>query len=120
MPAFRLLAAKLENDFASGRAKYRLQPFEGFRSLAHQQEALRRGVSKAPPWSSAHQYGLAVDYVPLRDYGDPRSWFWPNADDPIWALLGEQAVNCGLIRNISWDKPHVEHPIWNSIRRHVA
>lgn len=116
---FRLLSDRLEGAHRHGRTEYLLKPFEGFRSLSRQKEMIAKGVSKARPWQSAHQYGLAVDYVCLRDPASPKSWFWPDADHPDWNVLGELAVNCGLVRAIAWDKAHVEHPIWYAIRNHV-
>lgn len=117
---FRRLAHQLVDAYGTGRTKHLLKPFEGFRSLERQKEMIRTGVSKAAPWQSAHQYGLAVDYVCLKDAGNPNSWFWPDANHPDWAVLGELATNLGLLRDIAWDKPHVEHPIFRVIKRHVA
>jgi len=116
---FRLLSKRLEEAFASGRTKRLFKPFEGFRSLERQFEMLGKGVSKARPWQSPHQYGLAVDYVPLSDPNNPKSWVWPDENDPDWVILGQIATDCGLMRSIAWDKPHVEHPIWFNIRNHV-
>lgn len=116
---FRLLSQRLEEAFRAGRTQYLLKPFEGFRSLERQLEMLGKGVSKARPWQSPHQYGLAVDYVCTRMEGNKLVCHWPDADHPDWKVLGEIATQLGLMRTIAWDKPHVEHPIWRSIRNHV-
>lgn len=103
--AFERLAAELE-------ATTIFRVFETYRSPEDQQKALARGVSKAKPWQSAHQYGLAVDFVP---YGaDGWTWEVPVA---MWLQLATRAPRYGLICPIKWDKPHVEHPAFGAVRK---
>lgn len=81
--------------------------FEGYRSPERQTQLLRDHpkVTKAGAWQSAHQYGMAADYV----WWDPESgWSW---DDALpWAFLdiavGEVPE---LVRPIQWDRPHIQH-----------
>lgn len=116
-PHFRVLAHRLELAHNAGRTQSLLKPFEGFRSLKHQQAAFERKTSKDRPWQSAHQYGLAVDFVP---YHPVTKWHWPSADHPDWGELRAIARNLGLHCELDWDRPHVEHPIWHQIKRHVV
>lgn len=92
-------------------------PFEGYRSPLEQVSLMKRGVSKAAPWQSAHNYGMAVDFV---GWSLPRGWFWEPADHPDWKVIAEIATGLGLGRPIAWDKPHVEHPLWSSIKQRVV
>lgn len=85
-------------------------PFETYRTPLRQRQMLRDGVSKAGPWQSPHQFGLAVDFVPKVQ----GLWSW---DEHLpYGILKEQAEACGLCVPISWDKCHVEVPGWRSIR----
>lgn len=113
---FKALTNDLLREHRAGRLEYELRPFEGLRDLDWQNEMVRRGVSKAKAWSSAHQYGLAVDFVP---WSPGMGWHWPKADHKDWSMLGILASNRGLVRAIAWDKPHVHHPAWDLIRRHL-
>lgn len=117
VPHFRVLEARLQGAHESGRTQNLLRPFEGYRPLAAQQAALERGTSKARPWQSAHQYGLAVDFVP---YHPVTKWHWPPATHPDWDVLRALATNLGLDASLDWDRPHVVNPIWHQIRRHVT
>lgn len=114
---FELLALRLEDGFKAGHTKTWFRPFEGYRSPERQLQLLNIDkTTKAGPWQSAHNYGLAVDFVPW-DPADQK-WHWrENAD---WAFLDRSVQNRPqLSRPISWDRPHVEHHIWTMIRSHV-
>ena len=78
---------------------------------------MKRGVSKAKPWQSAHNYGLAVDFV---GWNLSAGWNWLPADHNDWKVIGDIANNLGLLRPIAWDKPHVEHPLWTSIKERLV
>lgn len=107
--------------------EFLLEPFEGFRSPARQNYLLTEGTTKAAAWQSAHQFGLAVDFVPRRireitkthghDSVTRREWYWPAAEHNDWQVLAELASEHGLLSPISWDKPHIEHPHWKTIRK---
>ena len=106
----------LANDLAEGHHlgiyKTLILPFEGWRSPVDQQKAFDKKVSKARPWQSAHQYGLAVDFVPKIN----GKWVWGMASDPHWADLRKAATARGLRNVIDWDRPHVEHPVWMELQ----
>lgn len=121
------LTALLVEAWTDGETEYLLRPFEGFRDSARQAEMVRNGTSKAGPFQSAHWFGLAVDFVPdgntKKGYGfsghtekAPR-WYWPPASHKDWKVLGEAAASVGLIQPISWDKPHVQHPLFAQMKR---
>lgn len=88
-------------------------PFEGYRSPERQRILYEKTplVTKAVPWRSAHQYGLAVDFVAWTATG----WSWDDNHD--WNLLQRAAQENGLDCPISWDRAHVEHPAWVAINR---
>jgi peptidoglycan L-alanyl-D-glutamate endopeptidase CwlK len=93
-----------------------LRIFEGWRSPERQARLFRdaRKVTRAKPWLSAHQYGLAVDFVlPLgKGYG----WTW-NVPPAHWQQLREAAVSVGLVvPSPGWDPGHVQHPFWDEVR----
>ena len=107
----------LDNDLAvawkEGAAPCLFRPFEGWRSPEKQLEAYKRKVSKSLPWQSAHQYGLAIDFVP---YVNGR-WSWePEAGDQAWHFLRLFATRRGLVNDISWDRPHVQHPAFADLK----
>lgn len=92
------------------------------RSLADQAALYAQGrttageiVTDAKPGESAHNVGMAIDFVPIIN-GKPD---WRGAD-PCWARAGALAQAAGL----TWagapgfpfpEKPHVELPGWRSV-----
>ena len=108
-----LLLGDAKDAFATRRLPCELELFETYRRPERQQWLLGQGTTKAAMWQSAHQFGLAADFVPR-----------PNGR---WTWEGEQAVACfdwldancrkyGLVRAISWDRPHVEWSEWGTFR----
>lgn len=109
-PDFRWRAEKLVSALESEKIPFRL--FEGFRTPQRQRELYAQGrttpggiVTKAKPWQSYHQYGLAADFVlhiddkwNWDDSGKRRSW---------WKRLHEIAHEIGL-ETLSWELPHVQ------------
>lgn len=89
--------------------------FESYRDPEQQDLAFRRGVSKARAFESAHQFGLAVDFVPFIDGG----WTWQPEDNRLWLHLSELASSFGLSTPLAWDRPHVEDPTWQRVRKLV-
>lgn len=65
--------------------------------------------TKARAWSSAHQYGLAVDFVAYRDH----KWSWDAGED--WDFLADQAREEGLAVPYRWDRVHVEAPAFTRV-----
>lgn len=72
-------------------------------------------VTDARPGHSAHQYGLAIDVVPV--LGGKLDW---TGDDPAW----KQAGALGQAAGLEWagapgfpfhEDPHFEHPNWRAI-----
>jgi peptidoglycan L-alanyl-D-glutamate endopeptidase CwlK len=90
----------------------------GRRTMAEQQRLYDQGrkssgpiVTKAPPGSSAHNFGLAADLCPMKD-GKP----WWNAPDEVWKQMADVAIQLGLTAGYYFksihDAPHVESPSW--------
>ncbi len=102
--AFEGLAAVLSRNTP-------LRPFETYRDPEMQDLAFRSGTSKARAFESAHQFGLAVDFVPFVD----GHWNW--RDGQWWEVLDREAAALGLLTPVSWDRPHVEHPAFAGVRR---
>lgn len=89
--------------------------FEGFRHPDRQALLFEKGVSKARPWQSAHQYGLAADFVPILN----GAIAWPPIENTVWIDLHTAAQRHGLQAPISWDPGHIQHPAWSTIRNAI-
>ena len=119
---FSALTEDLVLAYQANKTEFLIEPFEGLRSPDRQAHLLTEGTTKVGPWKSAHNYGLAVDYVPRRIVSFNRSghavreWHWPPVEHDDWQVLAELAAQHGLLTPIRWDKPHVEHPYWQQIR----
>jgi hypothetical protein len=61
-------------------------------------------ITKAEPWDSYHQYGLAADIVPFID--GKFTWEPPQAISQ-WDLLHDAAKKLGL-EPLTWEKPHLQ------------
>lgn len=106
------VAAWLDDCQAAGLQIY---VYEGLRSPERQAELYAQGrttrgkkVTNAGPWQSMHQYGLAVDFVPLKPHAKAAGMFdaaWD--DEKAYAKAHALAVKRGL-RKISWETPHLE------------
>lgn len=107
---FQQLANELSEAYAAGSTRTYFKPFETWRHPYRQAYLITKGVTKAGAWRSAHQYGLAVDFVPH----DQKGFNW--AADNDWEFLRTKAKLYGLTVPISWDLCHVEHPLWNEIK----
>jgi hypothetical protein len=115
---FAGLAQDLVLAHQAGTSKFLFKIYEGFRHPSRQVHLIAKGATKAGPWQSAHQFGLAADFVPVEP-GSNWMWTWdvPTAQ---WDLLHEMAARRGLAAPISWDKPHIQHPLWNKIRGYLV
>ena len=109
-PVFRNKVQTLLDRLSTEQLPFRL--FEGFRSPQRQQYLYAQGrtrpgsiVTKARPWSSRHQYGVAADFV-LYENG---KWSWDTSGekDRWWTRLHELGREQGL-ELLSWEKPHVQ------------
>ena len=124
--SFQLLEEDLCRGFLCGETTTWFRPFEGYRAPDRQLDMLQNKTSKALPFQSAHQYGLAVDFVGFVTKSAPRiamptgtgRWSWDASLD--WDYLDRAAARQGLDRSITWDRPHVEHPLWHRIRGYVV
>jgi peptidoglycan LD-endopeptidase CwlK len=109
-PVFRSKAKAVLEQCASEQLPFQL--FEGFRSPERQQYLYDQGrtrpgsiVTKARPWTSYHQYGVAADFV-LFENG---RWSWDSSGerDGWWRRLHEIARVQGL-EPLSWETPHLQ------------
>lgn len=90
--------------------------FEGYRSPQRQDELALKvpAVTNARAWQSAHQVGLAGDFVGVIN----GAWSW--RDDLPWGELKIRARRLGLDVPIRWDKPHVEATtLWQELRSRI-
>lgn len=110
--AFVGLATTLQADYEAGRTPHLFVAFETYRTPQHQLLALKRKASQAGSFWSAHQYGLAVDFVPFLK---GRGFYW-DATAEEWNWLRHRAAQAGLDNTIPWDRAHVQHPLWNQLR----
>lgn len=95
------------------RAKLPFRVFETYRSPIRQNflRSQEPAVTKAFAWESAHQYGLAVDFVGFID----GMWSW-DAGLP-WGSLARLAQQYNLVAPVTWDKGHVEaQDLWADIK----
>jgi len=88
---------------------------QGFRSWAEQAQLYAQGrsepgkvVTNAEPGHSWHQYGLAVDVVPLGLEGQP-DW---NIQHPVWQRIVAAGTSLGLVAGAEFrsfpDYPHFQ------------
>lgn len=122
-PKFARVAINLQKrliaDHQAGVTKTLFKLFETYRDPMRQLEALAKRTSKAGIFESAHQLGLAADFVPYIDGNEAIAlgekigervnpgWNWNSSHD--WDHLTNTAKRFGLV-TISWDRPHVQHP----------
>lgn len=111
--AFRKLTVALEDAWKNEQTPTYFRPYCGYRSPIEQEKLLKvePRVTLAGPFQSAHQYGLALDFVAW----EREAWSW--ADNHDWAFLLRMADEFGLSIPISWDKGHVEHPAWRDLAK---
>jgi peptidoglycan L-alanyl-D-glutamate endopeptidase CwlK len=109
-PVFRAKAAELLSRLAAENIPFRL--FEGFRPPERQQYLYAQGrtrpgpiVTRAQPWTSYHQYGLAGDFV-LFENG---LWSWETrgASGAYWPRLQAVGRELGL-EPLSFEMPHLQ------------
>lgn len=111
--AFERCRDDLAAAFTLGKTPVLFRPFETFRSPARQLEVFRAGNSRARPWLSPHNYGLACDFAPVDAEG---RWTWDIRPEH-WGIVRECAIRFGMDAPISWDRGHVQHPLWNDLRQ---
>lgn len=113
-PVFRARLKVFESELL--KRNIRAEPTSGYRSMAAQRALYAQGrtapgriVTKAKPGSSAHNFGMAMDYVPVvghRTYHVKPLW---------WVKFGLAARAARLAWGGLWkfrDRCHVELPDW--------
>jgi len=120
------LHAYLIDAHQTRRTQTRFEIFETYRHPNRQASLLKKGVSKAGPWESAHQVGLACDFVPYLDPDEAAAlarrtgervlpgWNWHTSHD--YGFLAAAAETFKLRVPIGWDPCHVEHPRFREFR----
>lgn len=135
-PKFQGVVKRLQeyliDAYETGRTKTRFELFEGFRDPKRQASMLAQGTSKAGPFQSAHQLGLAVDLVPHLSVEDAKrfnathslfgdkavreGWSWHALHDYQYLRLTAEIQFKLSMPVFSWDKCHVEAPEFVMIR----
>lgn len=110
---FTRLLTTLEEDYVKGKVEVLFKCFETYRTPQRQLYFYKKQTSKALPFRSAHQFGLAADIVP---YLQGHGFMW-DVDTKNWDWLRSRAHAAGLINDLSWDRAHVEHPLWRQMRQ---
>lgn len=102
----------------AGLTKARFEVFETFRHPMRQEHLFAANTTKARAWQSAHQYGLAVDFVPRLD----GRWTWLLSELGDTDMLHFRRIvgNHGLIADIAWDPFHCEHPLWRRVKEFLV
>lgn len=112
--------------YETGHTKTLFKIFETFRDPSRQADLLKKKVTKAGPFQSPHQFGLACDFVPyltpeeaiaLTERTGERhfpGWNWHSSHD--YRFLATAAEKFNLAVPIAWDPCHVEHPAWKKFR----
>lgn len=120
-PSLQRFTGRLDQAFHARETKTYFRPFETYRSPIAQRRmftesnATGRIITKADAWHSAHQYGLAADFVPyMKDSDGKYQWSWDEKWD--WDFLPwliEREFKDELYMEApGWDKPHVTHVAW--------
>lgn len=111
---FMNLAAQMEDQYKTRQIPTLFRPFEGYRSPERQNYLFHvMKTTKARAFQSAHNYGLAVDFVPWVN----GAWSWDQHHD--WKALAFCADQRGLFRPLAWDLAHIEHPIWYAVKANL-
>ena len=109
---FEELAEDLQAKFKAGQTRSLFYVFETYRT-PQRQEALFHNVprvTQARAWQSAHNFGLAVDFVPKEIVNGVSTWSWAETHD--WPFLKTRALHFGLRVPLTWDRGHVEAKQW--------
>lgn len=109
-------------DTLPDKTGYKWQITSGRRTMREQQRLFDIGritsgkiVTKAPPGSSAHNFGCAVDIVPIRF-----DRLWWDAPHELWEDMATVAEGMGLVAGLHFktftDPPHIESANWRDLR----
>jgi peptidoglycan LD-endopeptidase CwlK len=111
-PIMRNAAAEVIRQCEAEALPFKL--FEGYRTPERQQALYQQGrsnshpgpiLTKAKPWDSYHQFGLAADFVLF--VGEKWSWDTAGIYDHWWQRLEEIGRIYGL-EPLSFEKPHLQ------------
>jgi hypothetical protein len=119
-PGFRPIVDKFLAEIA--KAGIPVLVTAGRRTIAEQNVLYAQGrtkpggiVTKAKGGQSPHNFGCAVDIVPLT--GGKPDW---RCDPAIWESLGVIGRACGLVWGGDFksirDRPHFESPTWRTLQ----
>lgn len=128
-PKFGRAASRLDKllitGYQTGITKTHFKLFESYRHPLRQNDVFSKGASKARQYTSAHQLGLAGDWVPYLSPAEAEAlaertgervlpgWNWHSSHD--WMFLRRSAQQVGLDVPMDWDRAHVEHPDWPAL-----
>lgn len=103
------LIAVLNTLYEKGVIPFMFHIFETYRTPARQKwlKDQKPARTRADPWKSPHNYGKAVDLVPLVN----GSLTW-DVSSEHWDVLKREAEKLGLSNGLSWDRAHVEDKDW--------
>lgn len=107
-----VLREALETAYSRDLTPTLFRVFETYRTPMRQTTLLQARATKAAAWQSAHQFGLAADFVAWNP--KLRRWSWEPEED--WDFLKATAEDVGLSVPIEWDRVHVEHPAFRRYR----
>lgn len=109
------LYRELQTAYDAGETRTQFRPFETFRHPLRQAYLkAETEATSAGAFQSAHQYGLAVDFVPYVMIGGKMAFSWDKDHD--YDFLRKTAWKHNLLVPIGWDKCHVQHPLFEELR----
>lgn len=114
-PLIRVQATRLANDLDTAPFTFRV--YETLRTPCRQTWLHETQGAVSRPWSSPHQYGLALDVVIY----EPETNFYRfrlNINEADW--LRATAAKRGLVINDPYRPHHVEYPGWDELKYYVG
>ena len=98
--------------------------YEGFRTMARQAELFKLGshVTRAQPGQSYHNYGFAIDWVPITRHEKANGMYETVWDTPIEEVAykqGEELARKFGMNPISWESGHLQdsdYPDWTDLK----
>ena len=109
-PKFQELADLLQQKFKEGRLKTLFLPFETFRTPSRQLILYNTQKSRATAMHSAHNYGLAVDFVAYVVDGKT-GWSWTSNE---YGAMQMYARVMGF-ETLGWEQCHVQSPLFRRL-----
>jgi len=107
--------------------------YEGFRSLQRQKELYAIGrslpgkiVTNADVGQSFHNYGMAIDWVPLQRVAKAEGMYedvWGKPKEEELYRKGQAIANKYGLRHLTWERPHLEDASfsdWRDLRNKVV